>query len=100
MGGSFIPHGGQNPIEASHFNCCIIIGPHYENFYDIVERYKEKQGIIQVKNFNELSMTIKDLLNNPNKRQTIMKNSNLVRNLEKKKVEKIWSKIDKIIEKL
>ena len=100
MGGSFIPHGGQNPIEASHFNCCIIIGPHYENFYDIVERYKEKQGIIQVKNFNELSMTIKDLLNNPNKRETIMKNSNLVRNLEKKKVEKIWSRIDKIIEKL
>ena len=100
MGGSFIPHGGQNPIEASHFNCCIIIGPHYENFYDIVERYKEKQGIIQVKNFNELSMTIKDLLNNPNKRQIFMKKSNLVRNHEKKKVEKIWSKIDKIIEKL
>ena len=73
MGGSFIPHGGQNPIEASHFNCCIIIGPHYENFYDIVESYKEKQGIIQVKNFNELSMTIKDLLNNPNKRQILLK---------------------------
>ncbi len=100
MGGSFIPHGGQNPIEASHFNCCIIIGPHYENFYDIVESYKEKQGIIQVKNFNELSMTIKDLLNNPNKRQIFIKKNNVVRNHEKKKVGKIWSKIDKIIEKL
>ena len=62
--------------------------------------YKKKKGIIQVESFNELTMTIKELLNNPNKRETFMKNSNLVRNFEKKKVEKIWSKIDKIIEKL
>ena len=100
MGGSFIPHGGQNPIEASHFNCCIIIGPYYENFYETVETFKKKKGIIQVDSFNELTITITDLLKKPNRGIMFMKNNNIVRNLEKKKVTKILSKIDKMIGKL
>ena len=100
MGGSFIPHGGQNPIEASHFNCCIIIGPHYENFYETVERFKKKKGIIQVDSVNELSITITGLLKKPNRSNMFMKNNNIVRNLEKKKVTKICSKIDLMIGKL
>ncbi|MBI4398872.1 MAG: 3-deoxy-D-manno-octulosonic acid transferase [Candidatus Omnitrophica bacterium] len=32
MGGSFIPHGGQNPIEPACASCAVLSGPHVHNF--------------------------------------------------------------------
>lgn len=34
MGGSLVPHGGQNPIEAIKFGAAILHGPHVANFAD------------------------------------------------------------------
>jgi 3-deoxy-D-manno-octulosonic-acid transferase len=34
MGGSLVPHGGQNPIEAIKFGAAIVHGPHVSNFAD------------------------------------------------------------------
>ncbi len=36
IGGSFIPHGGQNPTEAVRLGCPVIVGPHMENFREDV----------------------------------------------------------------
>jgi 3-deoxy-D-manno-octulosonic-acid transferase len=41
MGGSLVPHGGQNPIEAVKLNASIVHGPHVFNFtevYDALDR--------------------------------------------------------------
>jgi 3-deoxy-D-manno-octulosonic-acid transferase len=35
MGGSLIPHGGQNPIEAIKLGAAIVHGPHVFNFADV-----------------------------------------------------------------
>jgi 3-deoxy-D-manno-octulosonic-acid transferase len=35
MGGSLIPHGGQNPIEAIKLGASIVHGPHVFNFTDV-----------------------------------------------------------------
>jgi 3-deoxy-D-manno-octulosonic-acid transferase len=35
MGGSLVPHGGQNPLEPARLNCAILYGPHTENFFTI-----------------------------------------------------------------
>ncbi len=37
MGGSWIPHGGQNPIEPAVFNLPILHGPHVFNFKQVYE---------------------------------------------------------------
>lgn len=34
IGGSLVPHGGQNPIEAVKLGCVCLTGPHWENFKD------------------------------------------------------------------
>ena len=100
IGGSFVPHGGQNPIEASYFNCCVIIGPYYENFFEIIEKFKKHNAIIQVNNFNQLSVVLKKLLLDRNLRNKLKKNIYTTCISEKKKVTKIWSKIDTIIKEL
>ena len=35
MGGSFIPHGGQNPLEPARLGYYVIHGPHIKNFKEV-----------------------------------------------------------------
>jgi 3-deoxy-D-manno-octulosonic-acid transferase len=42
IGGSFIPHGGQNPLEAIYWKVPVIVGPYMENFPFVVEFVKER----------------------------------------------------------
>jgi 3-deoxy-D-manno-octulosonic-acid transferase len=32
VGGSFVPHGGQNPLEPAYWGKAVVCGPHMENF--------------------------------------------------------------------
>jgi 3-deoxy-D-manno-octulosonic-acid transferase len=40
IGGSFIPHGGQNPTEAARLGVPVLFGPHMENFRE------ESEGLL------------------------------------------------------
>ena len=44
MGGSLIPHGGQNPIEPAKFGAAILHGPHVSNFADIYAALDRAKG--------------------------------------------------------
>ncbi len=35
VGGSLVPHGGQNPIEPVMLGCAVLHGPHVQNFADV-----------------------------------------------------------------
>jgi len=43
-GGSLIPHGGQNPIEAIKLGASIVHGPHVFNFTDVYEALDRTGG--------------------------------------------------------
>lgn len=47
IGGSLVPRGGHNPIEAAAWGCAVITGPHVINFATIV-RDMERGGAIRV----------------------------------------------------
>jgi 3-deoxy-D-manno-octulosonic-acid transferase len=36
IGGSMVPHGGQNPLEAARLGCAVAVGPRTENFAEAV----------------------------------------------------------------
>ena len=38
VGGSLVPHGGQNPLEPARLGCPILLGPHTHNFAEIAAR--------------------------------------------------------------
>ena len=44
LGGSFIKHGGQNPIEPARLGCKILHGPHIENFKEVY-KYLNSVGL-------------------------------------------------------
>lgn len=45
IGGSLVPHGGQNPIEAARHGCAILTGPHTHNFTDSYLALQKHKGV-------------------------------------------------------
>ena len=45
IGGSLVPRGGHNPLEAARFGVPVVMGRSYENFREIVEGLKAAGGI-------------------------------------------------------
>lgn len=48
IGGSLVPHGGQNPIEALNLRCPVILGPHMENFDTVARLMKDAGACVRV----------------------------------------------------
>lgn len=65
IGGSLIPHGGQNFIEPSRSRDAVIVGPHMYNFADAMNRAKKADAVIQVNDVLELMETVENLLTHP-----------------------------------
>jgi 3-deoxy-D-manno-octulosonic-acid transferase len=49
IGGSLVPKGGHNPLEAARFGVPVIMGESFENFRDIVEGLKNAWAIRIIK---------------------------------------------------
>lgn len=46
IGGSLVPHGGHNPLEAALFATPCLIGEHYFNFDSLVREMKNENAIV------------------------------------------------------
>ena len=66
IGGSLIPHGGQNFIEPSRVRDAVIVGPHMHNFTDAMSRAKKVDAVMQVVDTEELGEVVSELLANKN----------------------------------
>ncbi len=64
IGGSLIPHGGQNFIEPSRVRDAVIVGPHMHNFTDAMNRAKRADAVMQVNDTDELYDLVAQLLEN------------------------------------
>ncbi len=65
MGGSFIKHGGQNPLEPARKNCKVLHGPSIYNFNEIYDFLQKNKISSLVKNEEDLIRHINLNLNNP-----------------------------------
>ncbi|HVV42286.1 MAG TPA: 3-deoxy-D-manno-octulosonic acid transferase [Nitrobacter sp.] len=69
MGGSLVPHGGQNPVEAVKLDAAIVHGPHVFNFTDIYAALDGAGGARQVTDAETLAKQLGQLLNDSAARQ-------------------------------
>jgi 3-deoxy-D-manno-octulosonic-acid transferase len=65
MGGSLVPHGGQNPIEAVKLGASIVHGPHVFNFTDVYEALDRAGGARQADTLEALVKQLGQLLADP-----------------------------------
>lgn len=65
VGGSFVAIGGHNIIEPAHFGAAIVVGPHMENFREVLKNFSDNQACAQIQHSCDLSQRIASLFSNP-----------------------------------
>lgn len=68
IGGSLVPKGGQNLLEAAALGRPVVFGPHMFNFRDIARLALERGAAVEVRNSAALAEAIGDFLGNANRR--------------------------------
>lgn len=62
VGGSLVPHGGQNLLEPARLDCAILHGPHMTNFAEIAGEIARAGGSAQVETEEALTDAVAELL--------------------------------------
>jgi 3-deoxy-D-manno-octulosonic-acid transferase len=78
MGGSLVPHGGQNPIEAIKLGASIVHGPHVFNFTDVYAALDGAGGARRADDTEALVKQLGQLLDDPAARQSSQNAAELV----------------------
>jgi 3-deoxy-D-manno-octulosonic-acid transferase len=58
VGGSLVPAGGHNVLEAAMAGRAVVVGPHMENFREIAETFRAEQALVQVASAEELGAAV------------------------------------------
>ena len=64
VGGTLIPHGGQNPLEAAKLGCAVIHGPHMTNFQAIADEMQAVGATARAETAAEIAAAADALLGN------------------------------------
>jgi len=97
VGGSLAPHGGHNILEPALYGIPVLFGPHMENFPEIARIMKERGGGIECADASTLEETVKKLINDPEKRETIGRAGRTVIEENRGALEKTLKLIDRLI---
>ncbi|MGQ0457838.1 MAG: glycosyltransferase N-terminal domain-containing protein [Hyphomicrobium sp.] len=71
IGGSLIPHGGQNPIEAVRHGSVVLSGPHVHNFRDAYDALIAGGGAFTVGNADDIAREVRRLLSEPREMEKV-----------------------------
>ena len=71
VGGSLIPHGGQNVMEPAGLGLPAVYGPHMANFAEAVLILKECEGGVQVEDGAALTVALQNLFSDPRQAQAL-----------------------------
>lgn len=71
IGGSLVPRGGQNMVEAAALGKAVVFGPHTSNFRKDVQLLREAQAVVQVGDAGELQEVLVRLFGDPAERQAL-----------------------------
>jgi len=71
VGGSLAPRGGHNILEPAMYGVATVVGPHTENFRDIIELFRRPGAVVVVHSAQELAAEFTGLLANPQRRREL-----------------------------
>lgn len=104
VGGSLIPHGGQNILEPAAASKAIVTGYYTTNFKEIVEEFLKNDALIQLPKLSDkeipenLAKTFSELLDDDEKRKKLAANALEVRQANRGATEKTIEYLKPIFE--
>ncbi len=73
IGGSLVPVGGHNILEACHAGIAVLFGPHMHNFQQVVEQVSSAGAGVQIYDEPSLQRAANQLLSDPERRAQMSK---------------------------
>jgi 3-deoxy-D-manno-octulosonic-acid transferase len=71
VGGSLVPTGGHNILEAAVAGKPVVVGPHMHNFQEIADRFRAERALVEVRSGEELARELTRLLLDPGRRREL-----------------------------
>lgn len=71
IGGSLVPHGGHNPLEAAALGAAVLAGPHTQNFLAVARDMKSAGGLVEVADAPALARALALLLGDETRRRRV-----------------------------
>ena len=99
VGGSLIPHGGQNFLEPARLDSAIILGSHMENFADMTAKALQAGAVIQINKNKDLSEEVISLLKNPEAVSSLCRKASDFAGNESKVLDRVFNKIKPWLDK-
>lgn len=105
VGGSLIPHGGQNVLEPAAANKAIVTGFYTVNFASIIKTFVEKNALIQLPEMNEseiaerLADVFSELLKDESRRKNLADNAFAVLQANRGATRKTIERLQTILQK-
>jgi 3-deoxy-D-manno-octulosonic-acid transferase len=100
VGGSLVPHGGQNPIEPARLGCAIIHGPHMDNFLAIESELNTAGASSLASTAEEIAREVGMLLSNTALRQRRVAAARSVADGKFSILDAVFSHIDPLLNRL
>ena len=96
VGGSLVARGGHSMIEPAQHGVAIVVGPHTENFRDLVTRLK-RQEAIRIARPEELASVLIELLENEGERALVGRHAREVLDQERGSTERTIERLRPIL---
>jgi len=71
VGGSLVPRGGHNILEPAAFAKAILVGPHTENFRQMISDFVDSNAVVQISGRDVLTRELIELLSRPESARAI-----------------------------
>lgn len=97
VGRSLVPMGGSDMAEAAALGKCTMFGPHAFNFKQTVDALSSGNGAIVVEDKEQLLLTIRKCLNNPEFAETIAHNGREIIRRHQGATQKTIEQIEKLL---
>lgn len=78
VGGSLVPVGGHNLLEAVRAGTAVVMGPHLDNVEDITDQFIERAAMRRVADNEELSHAVDELMHDEKSRLAMVNAASLV----------------------
>jgi len=75
VGGSLVPKGGHNFLEAAAADCAVVVGPHTKHFEELVDAYAAQEALCRLEDHGQLTPTLVRLAGRPAEREKLASNA-------------------------
>jgi len=100
VGGSLVPHGGQNPLEAARLGAALVHGPAMFNFTEIAAELAASRAACQVSDGDELAEAIHLLLSDNTARREQAARAAAVANARNTVLDEVVGALDPLLARL